>query len=167
MHFRCIKCVQVHVCWRLSARDLQHSLCCWFQCPTGSINLGSLTRENYYLLHPRLRLGNNPTLSSPIIRYPYGDDESDTDDESNYLGGYLVANDPMLDAATAAMRPCQWSAHGSSLAWGGRIERWWIRSSGQWLVPQPRRVPERRWIFFFSSAKTYPFALIMFPREDS
>ena len=40
-------------------------------------------------------------------RYPYGDDESDTEDESNYLVGYLVANDPMLDAATAAMRPCQ------------------------------------------------------------
>ena len=23
-----VECVQVHVCWRLSARDFQHSLCC-------------------------------------------------------------------------------------------------------------------------------------------
>ena len=59
-----VECVQVHICWRLSASDFQYSLCCWFQSPTGSINLGSLTRENCYLLHPRLCLGHNPTLQS-------------------------------------------------------------------------------------------------------
>ena len=63
-----VECVQVHVYWIWSARDLQQSFCCWFQSPTSSINLGSLTRENCYLLHPRLRLGHNPTLPSTIIK---------------------------------------------------------------------------------------------------
>ena len=46
----------------LSTKDLRHSPRCWFQSPTGSINLCSLNEGNCYLLHPRLCLGQYPTL---------------------------------------------------------------------------------------------------------
>ena len=57
-----VECVKVRICWGLRVIDFQHSPRCWFQSPTGSINLGSLTRENCCLLHLRLRLGHQPTL---------------------------------------------------------------------------------------------------------
>ena len=55
-----VECVQVYVCWRLSARDLQHSICCWFQSPTGSINLGSLNEGKLLLTTSTPSLGALP-----------------------------------------------------------------------------------------------------------
>ena len=63
-----VDCVQVHVCWRLSARDLQHSPRCWFQSPTGSINLGSLNEGKLLLTTSTPSLGAPPNYFNIIIQ---------------------------------------------------------------------------------------------------
>ena len=52
----------------LSARDLQHSPRCWFQSPTGSINLGSLKEGKLLLATIPPSLGAPPNSSPPTIK---------------------------------------------------------------------------------------------------